>query len=456
VVHATSAVLTPEREVTVEAALACASRRLATLDLDVTELLVDDPVLPVTMYVARDRSGAVVARSAGKGRGAQSRASGLFELIEHYYLDWRQRSYAIGEPAFVPAYGVAAQPRLAAANLVQRLGAGLVETPLLCARYDTLAPAAAAALAPAADATVGAAAADARTDNGGIWFPVFMRDPGYLQRMAPEENGGFRQYRHFSGSIGTAAGMSKSEAILHALGELVEHDALSHALAAWYLDHPTRDGTALRRVDPASLRAETAEFYHHAQALVDGELWLLDITSDLGVPAYFAAAADPTALVTEVGLGASMFPEYAAQRALAEVVQATTVHRQDPESSRTMALQSLNRVRRWPWMVRAVRLDLAELAARLPVHPVPLEWTPADMYDVPATLTRLLSRLADKGIGAYVRHGTPAPPASEGSVPAPGEVVVMDVVAVGLETLDLVRMGWPLPPTGRLAGLLAR
>ena len=73
-VHATSAVLTPEREVTVEAALACASRRLATLDLDVTEQLVDDPVLPVTMYVARDRSGAVVARSAGKGRGAQSRA----------------------------------------------------------------------------------------------------------------------------------------------------------------------------------------------------------------------------------------------------------------------------------------------------------------------------------------------------------------------------------------------
>ena len=169
-----------------------------------------------------------------------------------------------------------------------------------------------------------------------------MRDPAYQHRMAPGDSGAFRSYRHFGSSVGTAAGMTKAEALLHALGELVEHDALSHALASWYLGPPrTAPGlsaaqapSALYRVDPGSLPPDTAEIHRLVSSRIDGELWLLDITSDVGVPAYFAVACDPAAVVTEVGLGASVLPDYAIQRALAELLQATLVHRQDPQRSR--------------------------------------------------------------------------------------------------------------------------
>ena len=138
----TASPVTPEREVPVAEALDHVVRLLADLRLDVDEVVLGDPALPVTIYTARDESGAIVARSAGKGRGAQSRASGMFELVEHYHLDWRVRPYPPGEPAFRAAAEVASQPTLARANLVQRLGAGIGEEPLLCARYEEIDPAA--------------------------------------------------------------------------------------------------------------------------------------------------------------------------------------------------------------------------------------------------------------------------------------------------------------------------
>ncbi|WP_020576521.1 YcaO-like family protein [Actinopolymorpha alba] len=438
--------VTPEREISVRAAIERARRELAALDLDVEERVLGDTELPVTIYTARDRAGKVVSRSLGKGPGAQSYASGLFELIEHYYLDWRRRPYDRGEPAFLPVEELAAQPHLARANLVQRLRVGLRGQQLFSARYQPL-----------------DGGHPALNGGGPLWFPVFMRDPAYPHHMAPDDQSEFRSYRHFSSGIGTAAGVTTAEALLHAICELVEHDAMSQALAEWYVghcgDHAERP-VRLRRVDPATLSPETAAIFERVRARVDGELWLLDITGTPGIPAYLAGTADPTRPVARTGRGASLLPDYAAQRALTELLQISLSQEQDPETARKQGRTMVERLARWPWMARAARLDLTELAGRLPTVRTPLRASPARAKDVPALLSETLRRLAERDIAVYFRHAKPpdpggTEPSGEATGGATGSgVVVVDVLAPGLELLDIVRNGLPLPPTGRLAHLL--
>ena len=115
-------------------------------------------------------------------------------------------------------------------------------------------------------------------------------------------------------SNGCAAGAVLEEAVLQGLLELVERDAV----ALWWYSRARRRGVDLATShDPYVNRLQA-----HYRAL-QRSLWVLDITSDLGVPTFAALSARTAQAQQDIlyGFGAHLDPAVALSRALTELNQ---------------------------------------------------------------------------------------------------------------------------------------
>ena len=115
-------------------------------------------------------------------------------------------------------------------------------------------------------------------------------------------------------SNGNAAGNTLEEAILQGFMELVERDSV----ALWWYNCLRRPAVDLTSFDE-SYFVELQQFY----AENDRELWVLDLTADLGIPAFAGVSrrtvGDSERLI--LGFGAHLDPTIAVLRALTEVNQ---------------------------------------------------------------------------------------------------------------------------------------
>jgi ribosomal protein S12 methylthiotransferase accessory factor YcaO len=91
----------------------------------------------------------------------------------------------------------------------------------------------------------------------------------------------------YSSSIGTAAGADLQESTLHGICELVEHDVLSHALLRWFIAGDPRVSV----LDIASLPDDARLLHGIAVEVTGADVILLDVTTDIGIPAYLAVNA---------------------------------------------------------------------------------------------------------------------------------------------------------------------
>ncbi len=171
--------------------------------------------------------------------------------------------------------------------------------------------------------------------------------------------------RHFfcvGDSNGGASGNTLEEAILQGFCEVVERDAV----ALWWYNRLRRPA-----FDLDSLEDPYVETLRRAYAAMDRDLWVLDITSDLGIPAFAALSRrDHDVQDIMVGFGAHPDPAIAAMRALTEVNQflpfvdrrdsggGTLYRTDDPE---TLAWCQQARVESEPWLLP----DPSRLATRL-------------------------------------------------------------------------------------------
>ena len=114
------------------------------------------------------------------------------------------------------------------------------------------------------------------TDGDEVWLPadICLRRPPAQRDFAPP----------FPLSIGSAAGPSWDAAALHGLLELIERDAAS----LWW-----RGGQLPRSIPPqheAGIVAEDLLRQLRHGAAVQRRTWLLDITTDIGVPCVAAVS----------------------------------------------------------------------------------------------------------------------------------------------------------------------
>ena len=123
--------------------------------------------------------------------------------------------------------------------------------------------------------------------------------------------------RHFycvSDSNGGASGNTLEEAIVQGFCEVVERDAV----ALWWYNRAPRPA-----VDLDSMRDPYVDRLREFYAGMGRSLWLLDITTDLGVPTFVGVSHRIGAPVEDIiiGFGAHLSPRLAAMRALTEVNQ---------------------------------------------------------------------------------------------------------------------------------------
>ena len=118
-------------------------------------------------------------------------------------------------------------------------------------------------------------------------------------------------------SNGCAAGNTLEEAILQGFYELVERDAF----AIWWYNGLRAPGVDLLSFDDEFLAS--AEDYY---ARCEREVWMLDVTSDIGIPVFVALSRRPDAETEDIiyGAGAHADPRLAALRALCELNQCLT------------------------------------------------------------------------------------------------------------------------------------
>lgn len=146
------------------------------------------------------------------------------------------------------------------------------------------------------------------------WMPFEMVHANYAL-PEPPHSGGFSATTN-----GLASGNTRDEALLHALMEVIERDAVT----LWKLGPAAWGGeTALRldTVDDPDCRRVLDAF--HA-AGIDIAVW--DAVSDIGVPCFLCLVSEPGGETgtAEFGAGAHPVPEVALMRALTEAAQART------------------------------------------------------------------------------------------------------------------------------------
>jgi oxazoline/thiazoline synthase len=118
----------------------------------------------------------------------------------------------------------------------------------------------------------------------------------------------------YGDSNGNAAGNTLEEAILQGFLELVERDAVA---IWWYnrIQRPSVDLTSFQESYCSSLQ----EYYSY----LGREIWVIDITTDFGIPVFVALSCSHDSPMEEIiyGFGAHFDPSIAVQRAITELNQ---------------------------------------------------------------------------------------------------------------------------------------
>ena len=156
---------------------------------------------------------------------------------------------------------------------------------------------------------------DAEIDWSPVWSLTQRRHrylpTSILYGMTPEQRGSSDLV---ADSNGCAAGNTLEEAILQGFFELAERDAF----AVWWYNRLAVPGVDLESFGDRYL-ASAPDYYRAAGR----DMWVLDVTTDLGIPAFVALSRRTGAATEDIiyGAGAHADPRIAALRAVCELNQ---------------------------------------------------------------------------------------------------------------------------------------
>ena len=254
--------------------------------------------LKTTRCQLTDSSG-IVAQGLGKGIGNQSRASGIFEALEHLLSE---KDWASSRQDFLKLDLSSYDSELSNASpdfglIVGNSNVLLARTPYHSLNdFDTV-----------------------------LRYPVFLGNPNYISALEEEraflDDFGLMRY---STNSGIASGLETFDSILHGLLEIIERDSLGVEFIRTVFSKTPKP---VRNIIPGSMPAHLRYLYKEIENETDGEVTLWECTSDLCVPAFLARLSVPGySEGTYFGSGASLFPAYAVERALLETMQSFHAH----------------------------------------------------------------------------------------------------------------------------------
>ncbi|WP_291614729.1 YcaO-like family protein [Bradyrhizobium sp.] len=222
------------------------------------------------------------------------------------------------------------------------------------------------------------------SDRREILLPadLCLRRPQAAREFAPP----------FPLSIGSAAGTSWEGAALHGLLELIERDAAS----LWW-----RGGRRGRAV-PSDVEAvaQTMLREHRSGAASERRSWLLDITTDTGIPAVAALSCRPDGFGLAFGLAARRTLQSAARSAVLEMCQIELAHAVVEAKRRERGEAALN-AKDLSHLQRATSIDAFSCALLHPVRGSAEHVALDAAAEAQAVLHLVVRRLGELGIETY-------------------------------------------------------
>lgn len=239
--------------------------------------------------------------SSGKGIGEQAVASGLFEAIEHYYYT---NDITI-DSKLLTVDELLNQDEALMEVLPIKLLSGRIDK-VMCIKIKSL------------------------YSDKKIWYPAFLIfDHEVIGDTVPTF------IRKYLSNNGLAVGVTRSEALIHGINEVIERETLSKHFQDIFID---RCSQTVYKLDISSLPKDIFEKIRDIENTIGSAVTIIDITRYDGFYTYYAFVK--YRLLPLKGSGTSRFRKYALLRALSELYQAFAMFDEEDEKMDERALKN--------------------------------------------------------------------------------------------------------------------
>lgn len=179
----------------------------------------------------------------------------------------------------------------------------------------------------------------------GLFFPHAAHNENYNQLLSHE------QLCQFANTTGLALGLSAAEATIHGINDWIERDAYG----LFILHSIIKKKIPIKLVDKKSLPVTLQLEINDIEETHHDELFVIDITSNLNIPAFLVSFSKQAVPVQPSGLGASLDKQTALHHALHEALQARDRYNQNTVNARNETIaQFINQ----PILLTAFKCDL--------------------------------------------------------------------------------------------------
>jgi len=273
--------------------IAAIDKALAVCDQQGLQVLFDYVGRELKTYVCNiTDKGGYSTSGMGKGLGLQAKASSIYEALEHYYHELEcPETQAV---TFTKNKVLESPLARGSPPLEEVIGGNSYV--FECIRFQSL-----------------------QFGGNTLDYPAFLTDPLWLEVARKDEQAiNVTGLNRYSTNSGTASGSILEDAILHASLELIERDALGIALLRTALK---KNPEPVFEINKNTLPIEMQELCRKVASEAGCAISIYDITSDLKVPVILAAIKRKGELYNFFGSGASLYPDYAIERACLEALQ---------------------------------------------------------------------------------------------------------------------------------------
>lgn len=393
-----------ERELTLFDAHVRIHQELASLGLSSTLHVAGNTVVNARVLLS---SSDASRQTGGSGKGYKEAActGAYFEALEHYLTEFHGKQAPI---ELIPAHHFSRRDYLTDDSVLDVIYQDQDST-LACRRYTS------------------------PLDDHSFCYPLALSLPGYSEAPVNGDTFNYASLKRYCCNSGIAIGATWNEAVLHAINECLERDALSLFLLHhfYYLhDHP------LRMLNRPAAHEPLFQLWSNVEKELDTQVIVLDISSEFLARTYLAFTVPCIRPVGLFGSGTSLCPEHAVSRALTELAQMVLAVQQ-PDVARLLRLQDCH-LAPFPRLQRCLQLDTDDLLARAVTHRVQLP-VPQPKQPVSEHIRRLAEdiRSHQKELGVSVMYHT-----------ALGTTLA-NVVIPGLERFYIVTSGNVVIPQAR-------
>lgn len=390
-----------ERSCNVDVAIARLQEELSHLAIDhqITQIGEGEPA--TYQCILHDKTGQEISVGNGKGRGFQGRASALFEALEHLFISDNSAA------TFVPISRVASASLAKTERVIQILMSKHPDVEIPCRSFVSV------------------------DGSSRIYYPLFLTHPGYRKFPLPGDTFDYYPFSKYATNNGCAIGVTRVEALIHGISEVIERDALSCFLLRTFV---AREGAPVRIIDKKTLPHDYRTIVQTIEEMVCSELTLVDITSDLGIPSCLALIQDRRSLLPHVGAGTSLSSGYAIERAALEALQSFHLHTNE------MEWESHTLLRRFQGLDRYT--ECLSLNIQHHKHEV-IHFKRLPVYDIPDDLDEYLLLL----VSQVKLHGYE--PFYAVNYQGRSGITCVHSLVPGLERFHLVRAGMDVLPSDR-------